>query len=115
MTTRAIIGGLMGTSGENVFLTGNAEVAQNIETRLKWFYGEAFLASDKGTPIFQSILGKNANGNEREAAIKKVILETKDVTKLTSFKMDQEDFKVIVTGSVLTSFSKESLAFNVVI
>lgn len=112
MTTRAIIDGLMGTSGSKVFLTGVEEVAQNIETRLKWFYGEAFLDTRNGTPIFQTILGKS-NGQEREAAIKKVILETDDVTKLTEFKMEEQNHNLIVTGSVLTSFSADTVSFSV--
>lgn len=112
MTTRAIINGEMATSGSKLFLTRQEEVAQNIVTRLKWFYGEAFLDNKGGTPWFQSILGK-ARGGEREAAIKRVILATAGVEKMTAFTLDVSDRVMTVTGSVLTIFSAEPLEFTV--
>lgn len=112
MTTRAIINGQMATSGSKVFLTGAEEVAQNIETRLKWFYGEAFLEPNGGTPWFQTILGKT-RGPEREAAVKRVILETEGVAKLTSFSMEVSDRVMNVTGSVLTEHSRDEVNFSV--
>lgn len=112
MTTRAIFGGQMATSGSKIFLTKQEEVAQNIETRLRWFYGEAFLDRQGGTPWFQTILGK-ASGPEREAAIKRAILGTDGVEKMTAFSLDVEDHTIIVTGSVLTIYSAESVQFTV--
>jgi len=110
MTTRAIINGQMATSGSRMFLTGAAEVAQNITTRLLWFYGEAFLELDGGTPWFQTILGKS-RGPEREAALKRVVLETPGVAKLTSFRLDVSDNRMTVSGSVLTIHSADEVPF----
>lgn len=104
MTTRAIINGEMATSGSKLFLVRNEEVAQNVETRLKWFYGEAFLERNGGTPWFQSILGKN-RGVEREAAIKRTILNTPGVNKLTSFALSVENNVMSVSGSLLTDYN----------
>lgn len=112
MTTRAIISGQMATSGSKIFITEAEEVAQNIETRLRWFYGEAFLDRQGGTPWFQSILGKN-RGSEREAAIKRVILGTNGVSKLTSFSLETNNRELIVTGSVLTIYSADAVPFAV--
>lgn len=106
MTVRALVNGVIATSGSKMFKTGKEQVAQNIETRLLWFYGEAFLDSRRGTPWFQTILGKNT-GLEREAALKKVILETEGVDKLLSFTLTQEDRTLILTASVLTIYSTE--------
>ncbi len=110
MTTRAIVGGQMATSGSKIFLTGAEEVAQNIATRLKWFYGEAFLEPNGGTPWFQTILGKSRE-QEREAALKKVILETDGVSKLLAFSLDVTDHVMTLTGSVLTIYSADAVPF----
>lgn len=112
MTTRAIINGEMATSGSKMFLSDVEEVAQNIETRLKWFYGEAFLETSGGTPWFQKILGKNT-GLEREAAIKKTISETPGVVKITSFNMVDESRVLSVTGSVITIYAADPIEFSV--
>ena len=112
MTTRAIINGQMATSGSKMFIAGAEEVGQNIATRLRWFYGEAFLEPSGGTPWFQSILGKN-RGTEREAAIKRIILETPGVSKLTSFKLEATDRVLQVSGSVLTIYSADAVPFAV--
>ena len=107
MTVRAFVNGEMATSGSKVFLTGAEAVAQNIETRLRWFYGEAFLEPRGGTPWFQSILGK-ARGFERESSIKRVILNTLGVVRLNSFQLTQDGHTLNVTGSVKTIYSQET-------
>lgn len=112
MTTRAIVNGQIVTSGSKMFVTGKEEVAQNIVTRLKWFYGEAFLDSNRGTPWFQSILGKST-GRERESALKKAILETNGVDKLLGFQLAQENRTITVTASVLTIYSAEPVTITV--
>ena len=112
MMTRAIIGGQMATSGSRMFLSGREAVAQNIVTRLKWFYGEAFLETRGGTPWWQSILGKS-RGGERDAAIKKQILDTPGVTKMTAFNITGDGRSLIVTASVLTAYSGEAVSISV--
>jgi len=112
MTVRAIINGQMATSGSIIFLTGQEKVAQNLETRLLEFYGEFFLNNKRGTPWFQSILGK-FDPSFREDALKKIILETDDVVKLTEFTLNQESRALDLKASVITIFSADPLQISV--
>ena len=99
MTTRAIIDGQMST---NIFLSGAAEVAQDIQTRLLLFYGEAFLQNSEGTPWIQTILGRgSATQFDKEAAIKAVILQTNGVDKLTQFSLVLVGRKFETTATVI--------------
>ena len=59
-------------------------VLQAIVTRLKLWQGEWYLDESYGTPWTQEILGKT-NKSIRNAALKKVILETYGVEDLAKF------------------------------
>ena len=91
MSVRALVGGDLRTDGSPVLVTGAAEAGQNIETRLKFFLGEWFLDVFDGTPWFQQVLGKGGNLADKEAVIKRRILQAPGVAAMTRFRMDYDE------------------------
>lgn len=93
------------TSGEQ-FLTGRAEVAQTIKTRLGLFFGEYFRDVTDGTPWFEEILGKGSTLTRRDATLRRRIAQTDRVVQLvrldTNYDIDSRGYDV--TGEVLTDF-----------
>ena len=106
MTVRALdANGDIMTSGVQ-FITGQNEIAQTIQTRLRLFLGEYFRDITDGTPWFEQILGKATNMNAREAALRQRVANTKGVIRLTAFttdfNIDEKTYTVSV--SVLTQY-----------
>lgn len=99
------------------FITGNLpqeEIAQTIRTRLRLFYGEYFRNITIGTPWFQVILDKNATLAQRDAAIKRIIIQTEGVLQLLKFETDYilATRSYTVSAEVLTATGALSLQFN---
>jgi hypothetical protein len=63
-------------------------IEQSLKQRLKSFAGDYFLNLREGIPYFQQILRKNPDPVIVDSAFKRVIINTKGVTKLTSFSLD---------------------------
>ncbi|QHJ84256.1 MAG: hypothetical protein [Caudoviricetes sp.] len=106
MTVRALdSNGDIVTSGVQ-FITGQDEVGQTIQTRLRLYLGEYFRDITDGTPWFQQILGKATNMNAREAALRQRIAGTPGVIRLASFSADFDiDSKTYtVSASVITKY-----------
>jgi hypothetical protein len=61
--------------------------AQNVKTRLLLLQQEWFLDTDAGVPWLQDIMVKPANLALAESIVKRIILETEDVSELRSFSM----------------------------
>lgn len=66
-------------------VSGSERVKQNLDIKLKLWRGEWFLDTEFGTPYLESILGKQLTLSGVLAALRKSILEVKDVRKITSF------------------------------
>lgn len=115
MTVRKIdpVTGDIVTSGQQ-FITGQEEIAQTIQTRLRLFLGEYFRDITDGTPWFETILGKNANRNAAEAALRNRIATSPGVIRLTSFSFDVDPVtrKASVSAGVLTSYGIVSVEYN---
>jgi hypothetical protein len=96
--------GDIATSGKQ-FVTGTDEVAQTIKTRLGLFLGEYFRDITDGTPWFQSILGKGSSVANKEAQLRRRIVRTEGVLKLTKFEtsFDVQTRKYTVNVSALTT------------
>lgn len=99
------------------FITGKLsqeEIAQTIRTRLRLFYGEYFRNITIGTPWFQVILDKNATLAQRDAAIKRIIIQTEGVLQLLKFETDYilATRSYTVSAEVLTATGALSLQFN---
>lgn len=106
MTVRALnTNGDIVTSGTQ-FITGQQEIGQTIQTRLRLFLGEYFRDITDGTPWFEQILGKATNMNAREAALRQRIANTPGVIRLTYFaaNFDIDAKKYTVTVSALTEY-----------
>jgi len=68
------------------FITGLDEKVQILKENLRLFFGEWFLDVEIGVPYFQLILKKNIDPIKANSALKNVILNSKDVLELISFK-----------------------------
>lgn len=80
-------------NGKSAFLRDDAgqgveRVAQSITTRLWLYLGEYFLDTTDGTPWYQQILTKTIDANVASTVIKRRILTTYGVKKITEFNMD---------------------------
>tara|TARA_R110000787_G_scaffold203030_1_gene313579 strand:- start:56 stop:397 length:342 start_codon:yes stop_codon:yes gene_type:complete len=99
------------TSGVQ-FITEREEIAQTIQTRLRLFLGEYFRNSQEGTPWFQDILGKGSTLTNKDAAIKRRIIQTPGVLQILTYDADYDinTRKYTVNGSALTTFGE--VVFN---
>jgi len=76
-------------NGDLVLTTSESDnVAQSIRQRLRTFKDEWFLDRTLGLPHLSTILEKNPNSALVTTLFKKIIIETKGVTKLNRFKLD---------------------------
>ena len=95
------------TSGVQ-FISERDEIAQTIRTRLRLFLGEYFRNSQDGTPWFQDILGKGSTLTNKDAAIKRRIVQTDGVLQILTYDADYDinTRQYTVSGSVLTTFGE---------
>lgn len=98
--------------GKNAYLTGNAEVAQNIQTRLLSFLGDCFFDLGAGIDWFNYLGSKNQIG--LNLAISAVILNTANVTGINQlFVILNDDTRIFtVSYQVQTTFSVLSSSFQ---
>lgn len=118
MTVRALDpSGDIVTSGVQ-FLRGYSalEVAQNVRTRLRMYTNEWFLDLSDGTPWLEDgpyagILGKGMTQAERETQIRRRILLTPGLSRMTSFKMDFDlaTRRLTVTTGIISQSGEETL------
>lgn len=103
--------------GEANFWINQVEgVVQNVTTRLLLLEGEWFLDNTIGTPWSQEILGYSTAAL-RDIAIKTVILQTDNVTALTSYNsaVNSSTREFTVSGFILTPFSPQPVPFGPVV
>lgn len=95
------------TSGVQ-FISEREEISQTIRTRLRLFLGEYFRNSQDGTPWFQEILGKGSTLTNKDAAIKRRIVQTDGVLRILTYDADYDinTRQYTVSGSVLTTFGE---------
>lgn len=72
-------------NGQLAFVTGKQYTAQRIKTRLQLFLGEWAFDTSQGVPWFEEVFIEPANIITVEAIIKNTILNTPNVTGLTSY------------------------------
>ncbi|WP_223535271.1 hypothetical protein [Pseudomonas sp. GL-B-16] len=93
--------------GKQEFLTGYSaeEVAQNVVTRLKFFFAEWFLDTTDGTDWFGSVLGKGSALVSRESVIRRRILLTPGCAGMTAFSVttDITTRQLTVSASIVSS------------
>ncbi len=98
---RNFVGGDIVTSGKH-FATGKEATRQAVICHLRLFLGEYFLDAIRGTPWFQSILGKTSR-DIAEANIKQRIVSTPGVLGLSRFEItnDAKSRKITVFASLI--------------
>lgn len=94
------------TSGQQ-FVFGDLpreEISQTIQTRLRLFTGEYFRNIEDGTPWFEVILEKNTPLSQRDAVIRRRILQTPGVLQITRYESNYDipTRQLTITGEVLT-------------
>lgn len=98
--------------GQNDYLTRNAAVIQDINTRLNCFLGDCFFDTGAGLNWWV-FLGGSKDQSALSLAISAVILKTKDVTGLRQLSIALPATRgITVSYQVQTSFSAPSGQFS---
>lgn len=97
--------------GKSAYKSGNAAVAQNIQTRLSSFLGDCFFDATAGIDWFNLLGGKDQVS--LNLAINAVILNTENVTGIlqTSISLNANRF-LSISYSVQTTYSTLSNTFQ---
>ena len=93
--------------GRQNYLTGNAEIAQNIRTALLIFLGEWFADTSIGVDWWRLTGGRDANAIV--VACRKVIAGVDGVTKINSVDVTLVGRKLSVAYNVATVFSLQTV------
>lgn len=114
MTVRALDANGDIVTRESSFITGQAEIAQTIKTRLALYLGEYFRNIKEGTPWYEQILGKFTSLDVVESVLRNRIAGTPGVIRLTGFNtdFDIENRKYSLTASVLTEYGIVEVQYN---
>lgn len=96
------------TFGQGVqnYLTGEAEINQDIATALKVFLGECFFDTSFGVDWWNLLGGKNPNGIVLQC--RRVIAARSGVTKITKVDAFLQDRNLMVSYNVSTVFSLQT-------
>lgn len=97
--------------GQNNYLSRNAAVVQNIDTRLNSFLGNCFFDNGAGIDWF-SYLGGSKDTGALSLAISSIILKTTDVTGIRQLSISLVNRQLIVRYRVQTSYSAPSGQFQ---
>jgi len=99
-------------------VTGGAKLAQDIKTRLKINKGESLFDNQYGFPYFLIFESKRLNLSEIETIIKRYILETQGVKRISKFFLEYsggENRKFEITFSVESTDNVKSEDIQVTI
>jgi hypothetical protein len=91
--------------GDLVLIYGLDLVTQNLKIRLWVLFGEWFLDYTQGIRFLQDIMTKKPDESSVAAQIKSCILDTDNVTKLTSFSITTNP----AVRTALVTFSVETI------
>ena len=99
-----------GQGGANFYVNSPGAVAQWVKTRLGLIAGEFFLDTTLGTPYNSQILGAGTV-SKYDAAIQKVIRDTKGVLDIVSYSssVDSATRKATVTATINTVFGQTTV------
>lgn len=94
-------------------ITGIDELVQRLKIRLQFFLGELYFDTTQGIPYYQDILKKGTTYDEVSAAIKLQIAKTKNIRKITDFRIfaDEENKRGIkITFTAQSDFGEITLS-----
>lgn len=90
-------------------VTGMNELIQRLKIRLQFFLGELYFNTTLGVPYYRDILKKGTTYDEVSAAIKLQIATTKNIKKITDFRLfaDEENKRGIkITFTAQSDFGE---------
>lgn len=92
-------------NGQLVLVSGQEEIRQHLEQRLRTFLNEWFLDLTIGVPYYDEVLKKNVNPNTIDSIFIDEILETPGVIRLLDFDLDLDNAMRLlkVNGTVQTT------------
>lgn len=97
-------GDLLFSDSQVQFVTGQDEISQILEVRLKTILGEWFLDLSLGVPYFSKILKKNPIDSEVESAIITEISRSPGVLSVESLEMElSPERELSVTSRIVTT------------
>ena len=99
---RLIDGDLQIVNGDVAWVRGGEAIAQNIETRVRCFFGENTYAPAIGVPWLQAIFGRDATPSEIRTAIEATIRTVRGVDAVTVTDVRIEVGLATVTGFATT-------------
>lgn len=88
-------GDLVITDYDLVPTDGLDAIVQRLRIKFRLFVGEWFLDTKFGTPWYQTVLKKNPDPGQMEAAFKEVILTTPEVQNILEFDMNLSSERVL--------------------
>lgn len=93
-------------TGQDFLVNSPDAVGQAVLTRLRLWFGEWFVDQRDGTPYNEEILGKRYPRKNPDAAIKRRILGTPNVTEIVAYssQFDGETRKYSIAATINTAF-----------
>jgi hypothetical protein len=103
-----------GQNGQNWLVNSAAGVVQVVLSRLNLWEGQWFLDLADGTPVTQSIIGKNPQ-IVYDAAIQNRIAQTPGVVKMLSYSSSLTGRALTVVASFYTAYSTTPITITAVL
>lgn len=108
MTTRALDSNCDWTFGRSQadYLVGDAEIRQNIKTRLLSFQNDWFLDTSANID-WLNLLGQRGTRTRIEREVERVVLATEGVVQITDLQLTVTNRDAAIILSVITAFNSE--------
>lgn len=102
------------SSGNFVLLYDQEALGYKLTQRLRLFYAEWFLATDRGIPYFENVFGANKNNDIVASIFTNEILKESEVTAIDSvtYGTDPNTRKFTYNAVVSTIYGTQEFTFN---
>jgi len=101
-------------AGNLVVISDEFALADKLKQRLKLFYAEWFLATDRGVPYFENIFGANKNNDIVASIFTQEILKEPDVISVNSvsYELQSADRIFTYSASLSTIYGEQEFTFD---
>lgn len=101
-------------SGNIVLLEDQEALGYKLTQRLRMFYGEWFLATDRGVPYFENVFGANKNSDIVASIFTNEILKEDQVRSIdsVSYILDSVTREFTYSALLTTIYTTEEFTFN---
>jgi phage baseplate assembly protein W len=93
--------GAIAVAGEQ-YVSGLEAIKYSIDRHLSELYGENFLNRNSGTPLKQ-IMDVSVDDAERDAQIRRRIMQHPDVMQILSLSVTQTDYTININAEILSN------------